>query len=263
MRSLTTIEKIAAGALVVLLALCAVLMWKLHSAQGAEARAALAESQARARADTTRELRRVITAQGDTVRQFQRLSVQQAQKADAIDKQLDQMRRALLNLSVQVAHVDVRGVASTTPTIENALLVRQTSFELRREPYTLKFAVSLPPPPARGVLDSLSIDLDVIKLSGRLGCTNKVNALGMRDASLTVSGPTWATIAIEHVEQDPSVCPSPVLQRDLSADDRMRLAVVAGFGYTFPQPAARAFVGLAISKPLPCPALLRKRLPGC
>jgi hypothetical protein len=231
------------------------LLWRLDAAQGAEAKAALAESQARAKSDTTRMLRDSLG--------FQRLVIQQTQRGDATDQQLGEIRRALLQLAVTVATRSAQNVPASGPTTQNAAGDRHGDFHTRLEPYTVDAGVTLPTPPAPGRLDSIRIALDPIGLSARLGCTEKPNALGMRDAMLTVQAPPWAKVGINHVEQDPSVCPSPVLMKDKSGDDRSRLALSIGYGYTFPQPAARAFVGVTISKPVPCPAIARGRVPGC
>lgn len=231
------------------------LVWRLNAAHGAEARAALAESQARARADTTRALRDSLG--------FQRLVVQQTQRSDATDVQLGEIRRALLNLAVVVATRETRNVPASSATTENAAGERHATFDARAEPFTVHAAVTLPAPPAKGWLDTLRVSMDSIALTARLGCTTKVNALGMRDAMLTVQAPPWAAVGIGHVEQAVDVCPSPVLQRDQSKDDRSRVALVAGYGYTYPSPAARGFVGIAIAKPLPCPKFLRGKVPGC
>jgi hypothetical protein len=258
----STTAKTIAIAFVIMLVVIIGLMWELNTARGADARAALAESQARAKADTTRMLRDSLG--------FQRLVIQQVQKSDAYDQELGEMRRALLQLGVLIATKSVTNREASSATTETASGARLGVFDVRQEPYTMHAVVTLPAPPAKGAIDA-SFALDPLGLSARLGCTSKVNTLGMRDALLTVkpvrpgtdSLVSWAKISIDHVEQDPSVCPSPVLQKDLSADDRSRLALVFGYGFTYPSPATRAFVGIAISKPLPCPALLRKRLPGC
>jgi hypothetical protein len=231
-----------------------VLLWRVDALQGAEARAALAATNEKAARDTTRMLKDSLG--------FQRLVLQQVQKSDAVDQELGEMRRALLQLGVT-------NVAATTPTTQNASGTRFGTFDVDSAPYHLHAVVSLPVPPAKGAIDA-RFALDPFGLNARLGCTSKVNALGMRDAMLTVQPVdsldrfiSWAKVAISHVEQDPSVCPSPVLQKDVSSDDRSRWSLVAGWGYTFPQPAARTFVGLALSKPIPCPQVLRKRVPGC
>jgi hypothetical protein len=232
------------------------LLWRLDAAQGAEARAALAESVARAKADTTRMLRDSLG--------FQRLVIQQTQKSDAVDRELDEMRRALVSLSIAVATREVRNAPASAPTTETAGGIRHSTFDVRTEPYTVHAEVSVPPPPAPGVMDLLRVSTDPFNMGARLGCTNKVNPLGMRDAMLTLTDlPAWVKPTITHVEQDPAVCPSPVLQRDVSGDDRTRWALVAGYGATYPSPAARGFVGLALSKPIPCPKFARGRVPGC
>lgn len=232
------------------------LVWRLNAAQGAQAEAARLESVARARADTTRMLRDSLG--------FQRLVIQQTQRRDDVDRALDEMRRALVTLSIAVATREVRNTPASAPTTETAGGVRHATFDARTTPYTVHAEVSVPPPPAPANLDLLRVSTDPFTFDARLGCTNKVNALGMRDAMLTLTNlPEWAKPTIAHVEQDPSVCPSPVLERDKSGDDRSRLALSLGGGYTFPQPAGRLFVGLTISKPIPCPKVLRGRVWGC
>lgn len=259
--ALPLVTKVLAGVLVVLVIIIIVLMWRVGGLQGAEAKAALAATNEKALRDSTRKLADIVTKQGETLSVYQRLSLQQEQKSDAVDRQLDEMRRALLQFSVAIVQRTVRN-AEGTPTTETAEGARKATFDVRSEPYTLHERVTLPKPPAKGVIDSLAIALDRLDLAARLGCTNKVNALGMRDAQLTVTGPTWAAVAISHVEQDPAVCPSPVLQKDLSADDRSRWSIYLGGGYSFPQ-GVSAQLGLGLAKPLPCPAFLRKRLVGC
>jgi hypothetical protein len=238
-----------------------VLLWRVDALQGAEARAALAATNEKAAHDTTRMLKDSLG--------FQRLVIQQVQKSDAVDQELGEMRRALLQLGVTIAQRSVSNVAASTPTSQNASGTRFGTFDVDSTPYHLHAVVSLPVPPAKGAIDA-RFALDPFGLDARLGCTAKVNTLGMRDALLTVRPVDsldrfidWAKVAIHHVEQDPSVCPSPVLQRDLSADTRSRWSIFVGYGYTYPQPAARIELGVGLSKPLPCPAFLRKRLYGC
>lgn len=239
----------AALASVVLLATTAigVQTHRLHAAQTAQAQAALEASNLRATADTTREVYR------DSIRTIvQRLALQQPQKPDSIDRMLRTQRIALDELRASIRVLSAR-VTSTTPVTIDAADVRHGTFDVRQEPYTAHAEVSLPAT-GLGAID-LRVTLDTMPLSLRLGC-GPANADGIRAASAAVTAPSWATVTLSRVEQDPGLCRSPALERAaVRADSRMRLAIVGGYGAGLvdgrivPTP----FVGLALSRPIAVP----------
>jgi hypothetical protein len=173
--------------------------WELERAAVREQ--ALRADQAEAQADTTRRL--LTKSVGDRV-VWQRRSIQQAQRGDALDAELKLERKANVDLRIRVAVLDSTLHATVT---EDAAGVRAASFHVRAPPFTTDAKVALPPPPASGTM-ALTTTLDPLELNLRLGCGTRGPG-GVAPASATVTGPTWAQLELGHVEQAPEVCSPP------------------------------------------------------
>jgi hypothetical protein len=236
-----------------------VLTYRLHNAEAAHAKASLDLSNARAVADTTRQVYR-----DSLTRIVERLAVQTPQTPDATDRLLKQTRSALDSLRATVRALSITGASSTgdvtTVTRANGDTARRGVFDVRQVPYTARAVVELPPR-GRGSID-LSVILDPLPLVVRSSC-GAPDKNGIKPAHVDVSAPEWITVELARVEQSPDVCRSPALERagEIDAarrDRRTRLAVVVGYGYTVRtappvSPEPRVFVGLSLAKPLPLP----------
>jgi hypothetical protein len=193
-----------AGVVTILGGAVAIQTHRLHAEQSAHAKAALEASNLKATADTTREIYRDSLT---VIRQ--RLALQVLQRPDSLDRMLRTQRIALEDLRASITALSAR-VASTTPVTVDAADVRHGTFDVRDVPYTAHAEVSLP---ARGLGDiDLHVALDTMPLSLRLGC-GPANSDGIRAASAAVTAPSWATVTLSRVEQDPGLCRSPALER--------------------------------------------------
>lgn len=263
--------RIAIALGVLLVASVAFLWFKLQDANAAQAKAALAEANAVAYADSTRELKKVITAQGDTLRTFSRLVIQQQQQQDDIDRVIGQTRISLARVEARLKTLNVHDIAGT-PTTETASGARSGSFDYREIPFTVHGVVTLPRPPGLLILDTLRISVDTIPLAVRQSCAEP-NEHGIRYATVSVSGPSWAPVAVRQAEQDPGLCRSPAIEnqnaRDaLAHDRRARISLQVGAGAGVPvaplvpatsfsiRPAWLVYAGVGISKPIPLPSWL-------
>jgi len=164
---------------------------------------ALRADKAEALADTTR---RLVTHTAADRALWQRRAVQEAQRADSVDRELGLTRKAYV-----AATVTIRGLeaAAHAPVTEDSS-ARRATFHVREVPFTAEATVALPPPPAAGDLQ-LRIALDPIPLDLRLEC-GAAEGGGVHQASAVLSGPPWATVQLGRVEQAPEVCsPKPAL----------------------------------------------------
>lgn len=242
---------------------------RLHNEQAAHARAALDAVNARAAAETTR-----VVLLDSVHRVVDRAALQVAQRPDAVDRAIGGQRMALDSLRAVISALRVTGARSSgnvtlvapprlrgdstaagAPADSGSAMVRRAVFDVRQAPYTAHAVVELPGS-GRGSID-LSVQLDTLALTVRASCGD-VDPNGIRPARVAVAGPPWAVVQLARVEQDPDVCRSPALEQAKGvaaarSDRRLRLALVAGYGYTFPATAPRAFVGLALAQPIPLP----------
>jgi len=193
---------------------------RLDRAQTAAVRAGLAADTLVASRDTARVLTLKLASLGDSVAIVQRRAVQVDQRADALDRALGLERAARDSLSatvaayravirsdtvfdtVQVNVKDGSGASGSAPADPDG--VRRGTFDVRQVPYAMHAEVELPAPPVSGSM-KFEIDLDTLRLDVRLGCGPSVVA-GARSATLTVIGPSWATVRMGRVEQSPAVC---------------------------------------------------------
>jgi hypothetical protein len=203
-----------------------------HAVRSATGRivAATATDAAAALRDTTRELHdpAVLAALHDTLRVFQRRALQAARQADSLDRALGQATAART-----AAVVRVRELSATLERRTAADTVAE--FTLRDAPYTVAARVRLP----RGANDAqmtAHVILDTLPLAARVGC-GPARESALRPASVTVTGPPWATITLDHVEVDPQVCTGNPSFRDDAGADRSwlrgmarRVHVGAGYG---------------------------------
>jgi hypothetical protein len=212
----------------------------VQSVNSARARAAAVRSSqsldsAEAARDTTREIE--LGALRDSVRVFVRRSVQQEQRADALDKDLGAQRMARLNAHVRIAALDTV-IRAGTP-IDTIYVTRNdgrsnarlSRFSVRQEPYTVVGEI------AGGMtadVDSVSlhVDMDSIPLQVRLSCSQPTEN-PVRRALVVAVTPRWARLTLGDVEQSLDVC-NPELERQTARTGVVgvlrRFGVSAGAG---------------------------------
>lgn len=225
----TVLELIAA---VIAVAVLGIRGCQLDRARAAAGKAGLEADTLRASLDSTRV---VAIGVADSLRAVQRQVIQVKAEKDDTDKRLGLERIARAQLTAQVQRLEVI-VNSSAPVTESAEGVRSAKFVVDSAPYFVTATVDLARPPGVGTI-ALSVNLDPINLEARQGC-GPANAAGIRSAFLTVIGPTWATVNLERVEQDPGLCRSPALE-PVHGDGRAwwrkaidRVGVSAGLGAT-------------------------------
>lgn len=140
---------------------------------------------------------------------YQRRIVQSNLKADSLDKKLKLESKMRARLEVQLANVtDTANVESDTTVGDED--THAVSIHRYKEPITLDEHIAVN---GDGVKDKWFIDwnakIDPITLKPRIACGAE-DALGLRKATLAVEAPSFATIAIDSVQQSPGVC-SPKL----------------------------------------------------
>ena len=194
----------------------------LHAKQlalTAAASAALAESNVAAERDRSRvvgtEGAGLRKALGDSLRMVERRVVQRRQVNDVIDRSIARERIALYQ--VQVAVDSFSRVMTSRPVVkpQGASLTdrdstRRASFAIRQAPYTIAADVALPAPPDSGTL-SVKVAMDPVHLEARVGCAPP-NAQGIRAATVSATGPAWAAVRFDRVEQGEGLCASPALE---------------------------------------------------
>jgi hypothetical protein len=156
--------------------------------------AGLVRDSAEAVHDTTRVI--VVDTSGvDSAKVWQRRAVQEAQRADALDRALSEER---------VARAEV---AIATPTVDTAVALPAsgTTEMIRQGPYTIEVDHPILTAADSGSVVGLRVALDTLRLGVRLGCGAAARD-GVRPASVSVSGPSWARVRLDRVEQDPAVC---------------------------------------------------------
>lgn len=199
----TILEVIAAAVLLGVLGMKSCQLDRARKDLGA---AALEADTLRATLDTTKV---VAIGLADSLEAVQRQVVQVRAEKDDTDRRLGLERIATAQLTAQVERLEVI-VNSSTPVTENAEGTRSAKFVVDSAPFFVTAAVTLPRPPASGSI-ALSVSLDPIPLEARHGC-GPANDAGIRSAYLTVTGPKWATVSLDRVEQDPGLCRSPALE---------------------------------------------------
>lgn len=174
----------------------------------AEARSnSLARDSAEAAASKSAEIavnERTKRLLGDSMRAFERRTIQAEIIRDVLDKALNRISIARSNVTVTI---DTVRASATAPVATDSGDVRRGVFTVREEPVTATATVAMPKPPALGSLDMRFV-IDPIRLGVRLQCGEPVR--GIKPASIVVTTPPWMNAQIEGTEQRPELC-NPVL----------------------------------------------------
>jgi hypothetical protein len=192
---------------------------------------ALQAANAHAEGDTTRRVddlnARVARVLGDSLRLVERLAVQQAQRRDELDHALRRERLARYAMTVRAESLAMVAQAVTeAETADASSSIRRTSFRIRQAPYTIAADVALSGAPDTGTM-SIHVALDTLRLETRIGCAAS-NAAGLREATVSVTGPRWASVRFDRVEQSPDLCGSPALARERRTSPWLAIALGAG-----------------------------------
>ena len=182
-------------------------------------------------ADTTRAVAvQVQSLLGDSIRGVERRVIQEKQRADALDRALGRERIARATVTATVDSLRTILMASGDTT--GADSVRRIAFVVDTVPYTGTADVTIPPL-APATLD-LRLRLAPIPLGLRLGCGTAVN--GIRPATATAIGPSWATLSLDSLSQSPDLCASPALTKRPRIWPWMALggAITLGIGLLLP-----------------------------
>lgn len=166
-------------------------------------RLALAASNARAAADTTRRLSgRVLAVLGDSLAAYQRLALQNRIERDELDRALGSVSAVRSRLELTVRTLTARG-GTTAVVVDSATDTRTATFAVDSVPFRVRASVALPPPPAPGRF-AVTVALDPVRIEPRVTCGPAVD--GIRPASLTVVTPPWITAEVVGVSLEPRVC---------------------------------------------------------
>ena len=136
----------------------------------------------------------------DSLRVVERRAVQAEIEADRLDKELGRETQVRAALRVKV---DSLQESIGAPVTEDTAGVRTVEWERYLEPLRIQAKAIVPPEPKRARLD-LTLDLDSIPMTVRVGCGEAEG--DFRPATVTVTLPPWADAKIEEVRQDPDVC---------------------------------------------------------
>ena len=255
------VQRIIAAAFAVALAL---FVWwgasRLVAMQREEeraARAALVKDTLEAARDTTRAVRLIGTGGKslfDSLRVVERRAVQTAQQADALDRALKSERVVRDRLEATIADLRSSAVAETVFVADGASVggaaasvrVLRATFDVRQAPYRVQADVTLAEPPARGRMD-VRVALDTLGLELRVGC-GAAGPEGVRPASVSVAGPSWASVRLGRVDQAPGVCAPGVNSREGTTRSVLR-RFVERFGLTVGYAAARTPSGTVVAGP--------------
>jgi hypothetical protein len=222
---------------VVGLALALVVTVRVEESRVSKSRSRVAELALRAanvtaERDSTRNVvaseRKVAGLLGDSLRVVERLVVQGAQRADALDRALGRERRARYQMVSTVDSLS-RAVGSAA-VVEAADDMRRARFDVRRAPYIIGADVAIPAPPDSARL-AIDVALDPIPVDVRVGC-GAPDRHGIRAATVDAVTPAWATVRLERLEQVPEVCASPALTSSNKRGERQFAfsPLTAGFG---------------------------------
>ena len=207
---------------------------RVARARGRVTELALEAANVTAERDSTRgaalTARSVARLLGDSLRIAERLVVQRAQHADALDKALGRERRAKYALAATVDSLS-RVVASANVTEMNDD-VRRAHFDVRQAPYTIGADVTIPAPPDSARL-AIDVALDSIPVDLRMGCSTP-DQDGIRAATVDAITPRWATVRLARLEQAPELCASPALGASANRSARRPAfrPLMVGFGPT-------------------------------
>jgi len=192
---------------------------------------ALQAANSRAERDSTRRVdgmnARVARVLGDSLRLFERLVVQKAQRQDELDRVLRRERVARYAMTVRADSLAAmaRSVTEVERT-ETSNSIRRASFRIRQAPYTVAADVVLPESPDTGTM-SVHVALDPLHVEARVSCA-PADGNGIRPASVSASGPAWADIRFDRVEQSEELCASPALARGQRRSQRFPILLGTG-----------------------------------
>lgn len=204
---------------------------RVQSARGKAAELALQAANVKAERDSTRDValtrQKVAELLGDSLRVAERLVVQGAQRADALDGALGRERNARYQV---VAAVDSLSALVANAPASDSADVRRARFDVRQAPYTIAADVAIPASPESARM-AIDVALDSIPMDLRVGCS-AADRDGIRAATVDAVTPKWATVRFARLEQSPELCASPALTASRSRAER-RFAfspLMAGFG---------------------------------
>jgi hypothetical protein len=199
----------------------AILMVVVRIEEGRLARArqrvndlALQAANTHAEGDSTRRVDvvspRVGSLIGDSLRLVERLVVQRAQRQDRLDRALKRERLARYAMTVRAESLAAMAQGETEAESAGTLSsIRRASFRLRQAPYTIAAEVALPAAPDTGTL-AVRVALDPLHVEARVSCA-PADGSGIRAASVSATGPAWADVRFDRVEQSAELCASPAL----------------------------------------------------
>jgi hypothetical protein len=142
----------------------------------------------------------------DSVQLVARRAVQAEAERDRIDRALGWERRVTSTLLVVVA--ELRDSLQAAVSVDSAD-VRRASWRVRQGPWTADVDVAVPAPPDSATL-RLSVALDPVGVTVRVGCGGASAGGGVRPAQVAVEGPPWAALALSGAVVSPDVC-SPIV----------------------------------------------------
>lgn len=221
LKSLSLTTKVAVAAAVVVGSYIGILRHQNHKLTRELQAETLRAYNAIAAADSTHLL---TVAQGDSIKRWTRLAVQEEQRGDSLDRKLKQETR--LRAALQLRVDSLVAVVQGTATSEDSNGVRHGAFEAYGAPFNVKAQVDLPPPPLPGTM-KLQIQLDPVKLALRAQC-GPPDPRGIRRASVLVEGPSWASIELGALTQTPEVCMPQLSPKVQKSHFKLGAAIGAG-----------------------------------
>ena len=192
---------------------------------------ALQAANTRAEGDSTRRVgdlsARVARQLGDSLRLVERLVVQRAQRQDELDRALKRERLARYAMTVRAESLvaTARGVTEAERA-DTSSTIRRASFRIRQAPYTVAADVALPGAPDTGTM-SIHVALDPLHVEARVSCA-PADSSGIRAATVSATGPAWADIRFDRVEQSAELCASPALAAERRRHPRLPIMLGAG-----------------------------------
>jgi hypothetical protein len=172
--------------------------------------------------------RKIAELLGDSLRMVERLVMQRARRADALDRALGHERRARYQMTATMESLS-RIVRAASIGDANAD-VRRARFDVRQAPYTIAADVAIPASPDSARL-AIRVALDSIPVDLRMGC-GAPNRHGIRAATVDAVTPTWAVVQFRRLAQAAELCASPALRADMKRSSRQFAftPLTAGFG---------------------------------
>lgn len=176
-----------------------------------------------ARADSTHK---VVMAQRDTIDAVTKLAVQEKIRADDLDKRLKRETRAKADLQIRIDSLVAVIQGATT---EDTAGTRYGVFPPKHAEWlTIGAKVALPKPPGIGTIEITAVP-DPVLIGVRQQC-GPPDSRGVRQASVVVTGPRWATITLGALVQDPEVCMPQIAKKTSS---KFKLGAIVGAGLVF------------------------------